>query len=362
MLETLELRVLEERAGDIFPVSEGKSLGDGVRKVVLPTSDPRFGKVSELQRFWRTQRSFFFAGWNYHRKYSRQELDSAECFQLNTSAIFEPAGEDCGTVYDDSCACPHVFVDQESVIQGRRFRTLRTCGVGARQISNLFLDLRKVPRNKDIARTIAREWIISQRLAELLVDANMTGFELHKVMHKARFIDDPVRFESLPAGRELLRRAEKQGCSRNSWCFDVWLNKGEQRDLTERVWEENAERLEERERKKRPDYPVYYQLVITSPPLHATQPTKFGIEPFDEDPNGLYRCPFGHIVGLNLLSEVTVSRADWDGSDVACTKDMVGVRAGLLRPHPILLMSPRLRRLFSEHSVRGFEIEVVHLK
>jgi hypothetical protein len=277
------------------------------------------------------------------------ELQSAEYFKLDITAVFEPPGEDCGTIYDESCACPHVFSKG------------RACGVGARQASDLFLDFRKIPKNKDIARTIADEWIVSQRLAELMVNAKLNGFELRPVKHKARFREDPARLESLAAGRELLERARIQGITNGSWEFDVWISRPQQHDLMGRVWEESAKLKEKQEAKRGAKYPTWYQLLITTEPIPVSPPTKFGLEPFDEDLAGRYRCPFGHIAGLNLLSEVTISRASWDGSDLARTKEMVGARGGVLRPHPILLGSPRLRGLFSEHSVRGVKMEIAHL-
>jgi hypothetical protein len=349
MVETLELRVNEERFGEPFRANEGKMLGKWVRRVILSTDDVRMPKIAELQSYWNRHNSFLFAGWIYHRKYNHQELELAECLKLDITAVFEPAGEECGTVYDESRACPHPFPHG------------RTCGAGAKQISDLFLDLRKVPKAKDIASTIADEWIVSQRLAELLVDAKITGFELRPVRHRARFDEDPVKLESLVTGREILQRAEKSGLLKGSWAFDVWLNRVEQRELVERTWRENAERLQKREAVRRPNYPTWYQLVITSSPVPTAPPTRFGIDPFDEDPEGLYRCPCGHIAGLNLLSEVTLKRSGWDGSDFGCTKEMIGVRGGVGRPHPILLASPKLWRLLIDHSVRGFKLEVAHL-
>ena len=351
MQETLELRILEKHFGEPFRPNEGKLLPSNlVRRVIIPTEDPRWPEIIELQEFWRRRGSLLVTGWIYHRRYSEPELRAAECLKLDITAVFEPAGEDCGTVYDESCACPHVFSAGQ-----------QTCGVGAKQVSDLFLDFRKIPRNKDIARTIADEWIVSQRLAELMVDGKLSGFELRPARHRARFRDDSVRLESLAAGRELLERARIRGITKDSWQFDCWLNRPEQDVLMERVWEENVKRKEGREAKRGTKYPNWYQLLITSEPVPVLPSTKFGLGPFDEDPTGSYRCPFGHIAGLNLLSEVTVSRTQWDGSDLGRTKEMVGARGGVGRPHPILLASPKLRQLFLDHSVRGAKFEVTHL-
>jgi hypothetical protein len=350
MRETLELRILEKHFGEPFRPNEGKLLHSNlVRRVILPTEDPRWPEIIELQEFWRRRGSLLFTDRTYHRQYSETELRAAECFKLDITAVFEPVGEDCGTIYDESCACPHVFSGG------------RTCGVGAMQVSDLFLDFRRIPRKKDIARTIADEWIVSQRLAELMVDAKLSGFELRPAKHRARFREDSVLLESLTAGRELLDRARVQGITKDSWQFDCWLNRTEQNSLMERVRDENAKRKEKQEARRGTKYPNWYQLLITSEPVPVLPSTKFGLDPFDEDPAGSYRCPFGHIAGLNLLSEVTISRGQWDGSDFARTKEMVGLRGGVVRPHPILLVSPRLRQLFLDHSVRGAKFEIAYL-
>lgn len=94
MLEALELRVDEEHFGEPFRANEGKMLGKWVRRVILSTDDVRMPKIAELQRYWSRQNSFLFAGWIYHRKYTRQELELAECFKLEITAVFEPAGEE----------------------------------------------------------------------------------------------------------------------------------------------------------------------------------------------------------------------------------------------------------------------------
>ena len=48
----------------------------------------------------------------------------------------------------------------------------------------------------------------------------------------------------------------------------------------------------------------FFRLIVTGGSFEVLQPTKFGINPFDPDVEGEYRCRMGHIYGLNLLSEV----------------------------------------------------------
>jgi len=346
--EYVDFRIPEEDAQLFLGPNIGKQLGQPplgptVRSVKIAVDDPLYRRIGEIdrQRRARGERPFFL-GWDIEYRYSHKELEAAELFHMLITAAFEPAGEQCGTVYDESTACP-------------------ICGAGRTQVSDLILDLRKVPKGKDIARTIADEWIVSQRLAELLLDGGMTGFELRPVRHKARYEDEPVDLTKVPSGRELLRQAEEAGLRDGTWDFYVWLNRPEQRELAERARQEHAELLERRAGRRAKPLPVWYQLIVTSAPVPTVPPTRFGINPFDEDPEGQCRCPLGHGSGLNLLSEVWIPRAAWDGSDIVRSQNLVGTRGGLLVPRPLLFISPRLRRLLEREKVRGYQVEVAHL-
>ena len=237
MRESVEFRIPEEHASRFLEPHVGKRLGGSVRVLELAVDDPRYEQIGDLDHQLRKEGRCFFLGWDINRRYSRKELESAELFHLYITAVFEPAGEECGTVYDDSTVCP-------------------LCGAGRTQVSDLILDLRKAPKNKDLAVTIASEWIVSQRLAELLVDAKMTGFKLRPVRHKARYEDDPVDPTKVPTGREILRLAEEAGAPYPTWAFWVWLNRPEQRELADRATEEHAKLLERRDRRRPKPVPV----------------------------------------------------------------------------------------------------------
>jgi hypothetical protein len=48
---------------------------------------------------------------------------------------------------------------------------------------------------------------------------------------------------------------------------------------------------------------------------------------------------------------------------VCATQQLVGPRSrngGVFRPYPLLLISPRLRRLLESLKAKGFELEVAH--
>ncbi|HAV43538.1 TPA: hypothetical protein DCX15_05945 [bacterium] len=65
--------------------------------------------------------------------------------------------------------------------------------------------------------------------------------------------------------------------------------------------------------------------------------------------------------GTDLISELTIDKNNWDGSDWAITKDFVGIRIGLLAPHHLIVISARLYHLLKKHNAKGFAVERVHL-
>lgn len=280
MREIAELRVDEAFAPMLFEPEEGKRLGDSVRKIEIETNTPRFKQVGALQRdLRRSVGKPFFYGWSLRRKYTRREIETAALLQLKIINVFEPAGEECGTRYDESSACPH-------------------CGAGAKQIGPLFLDVRRIPKNKDFARTIAGEVVISRRASELFVRHGISGVSFY-----------PVRTKGA----------------------------------------------------KNMELPGWSQLVIHSADADMVSPTKSGIDPFNDDPEGEYRCPEGNTTGLNLLSEVSVAVASRGQADMIATRQFVGVRRGLLRPERIILISQKVRHLIDIEKLKGCEIEVAYL-
>jgi hypothetical protein len=106
----------------------------------------------------------------------------------------------------------------------------------------------------------------------------------------------------------------------------------------------------------------WYQLSVTSMPVDIVPPTLVGNTPFDLDERERFRCPQGHLLGLNCLSELWVTQGGYghEGSDIIRTRQYIGVRQGVLRPEQQLLISPRLYRLLRELEVRRFEVEVAH--
>jgi hypothetical protein len=340
MREYVEFRIREENAAEYLPPGTGENIGYGVRKVLVDTKDPLFGEIGRLHRAFRAKGKYFFSGREYERRYSRQELAEAELLHVWPKRVFEPAGEECGTEYDESTACPE-------------------CGAGATQTSELRLDLRKAPRAVDFAETIAGERIVSQRLAECLTDAGLQGFTLTRVLHKARYEDDPVDLQEVPTGREILRNAELAGVPHPSWSFLVWVNRAENRPILDKAMAEYATQKRTKAQRVSAPVPVWYQLVVSSSPVELSPLTRAGEDPFDDSSTG--RCSRGHVAGLNLLSEVTVTRTGLPEADVMETKQMIGVRRGLLRPRPVLLLSARAWKAIETTKIKGIEIEVARV-
>ncbi|HVG57895.1 MAG TPA: hypothetical protein VNA24_05030, partial [Hyalangium sp.] len=188
-------------------------------------------------------------------------------------------GEECGTAYDETTAC-------------------KRCGVGASQTSALILDTRRIPKGKDIARTIGGEIVVSRRFANAFSEHGLQGAKFQPVLHR-----------------------ERRGLEPSEWS----------------------------------------QLVVTSSPVKFSPRTVTGNTPFDLDDQNEHRCPRGHTAGLTWLSEFFVLRSSYDGSDLLCTEKMFGLRRGYLRPEPQLVISQKLRRVLVDMKAKGFELEVAHL-
>ncbi len=194
---------------------------------------------------------------------------------------FEPVGEDCGTIYDESKVCSF-------------------CGVGWQQTSDLFLDTKKLPKRANLAfaQSIVPEIIVSADFVEVFCANHMKGASFRPVRDK-----------------------RKPHAAATEW----------------------------------------FQPVIHSNRLEILSPTKTGINFFDDDSNGSYRCPLGHTIGLQLRSELWVAKTDFGNSDIAYTKQYVGIRGGVIRPEQLLVISPRLWQALRERGLKGFSVEIVHL-
>ncbi|SEL94945.1 hypothetical protein SAMN05444354_1102 [Stigmatella aurantiaca] len=165
MRETIEFRVPASHADQFLEPELGTMLGDSVRKIVLPMEDPRVKFIADLDREFLKKGRAFFTYSHISRHYTRKELEAAELLQLLVRPTFEPPGEMCGTQYDDAVACPH-------------------CGAGAKQLTDLHLDVRRIPKKKALAVTIAGELVVAARLAEALLEKGISGADYRPVKHQ----------------------------------------------------------------------------------------------------------------------------------------------------------------------------------
>ncbi len=171
------------------------------------------------------------------------------------------------------------------------------CGSGAEQLGPLFLDTTRIPKGKDFARTIAGEVVISRRAAEL--------FKFHKISGVAL---GPIRMSTGP-------RQESGD----------WL-----------------------------------QLQILPHSAEIVAPTRVGIDPFDDDPEGQYRCPLGHLLGLNLLSAVSIDESSRGSADVIHSRQFIGMRKGLLRPERTILVSPAIPAIAFANQLKGCSFDIAY--
>lgn len=334
--ELIELRVWEDRADQVFGSDEGEK-STLVRKVVLPTTDPRLQRVAALEHEWRTRGRSFVASWRLLREYSPDEIGRATMFRLSVTAVFEPAGEECDTRYDETGVCP-------------------VCRAGRKQVSDLIVDLRKVPKRSDIAGTyIGGEWMVSQRVAEALVDEALTGFVLRPVQHVRFAKEEGVSWSDVPSGRALLSQAAAVGLAAPDWRFAIWLNRAEQANL---LMAAREEWYGPKRAARHNTFAPYYQPVITSSPIPVSSKSVFGESPFEG--GNPYACPMGDTLGHSLLSELYVNCGAWDGSDLARTAQYYGFESGYHRPDPFVLISARMRQLVEKLDVKGLSLDVTH--
>ncbi|TWT47222.1 hypothetical protein [Botrimarina hoheduenensis] len=104
-----------------------------------------------------------------------------------------------------------------------------------------------------------------------------------------------------------------------------------------------------------------YQFEATEAAAEVAPPTVSGNKPSDLDTEGEYRCARCGLLGLNLLSELSVTRASVLDLDVQATRAYVGLRSGLLRPRQVVLVSPKVYRLAKEMKLKGVAFEIAYL-
>jgi hypothetical protein len=257
-----EFRVDDKFAHLLFADDEGKRLGSSVRKVTLETTDPRYQRIGELQKRLRKTGKSFFYGWSLKFLYSAAELRAACLLHLKITSSFLPTGEERGTEYDETAACP-------------------ICGAGAPQITPLFVREDRLPKTKDYCESWGGEIIVSRRIKELFARHRMTGARFESVHPRKRsnagstewfqFFPENSTAEIVPPTRT------------GDTLFDDGGEPAAQRDTS---WMDK----------------------LPSQVRHGL------MEQFERMKEEIYHCPFGDTVGLNLLSEVYIEASTKPGS------------------------------------------------
>jgi hypothetical protein len=280
MREVFEFRVFEKHARRFFDASVGQPLSSGIaRKVEVESKSPLMKLIGAAHQELVAEGLSLFGGWSVHRSYSRQEINSSSAFLLKINTVFEPTGEEFGTLYDNSTACS-------------------LCGTGASQVGPLYLPESRMPKGKDFCKTIGGEIVASERARRAFEKNQLVGVEFLPIFSEPH-----------------LKRPHK------SW----------------------------------------FQLRCMNPSARLEPPTRFGIDPFNSDEAGRYRCSRGHLLGLNVLSEVTVALESPERVDLTCTTNYVGIREGLLRPERMLIVSQRLLHVMAAEHLKGVAFEIAHL-
>ena len=301
MKELVEFRIIMRYAHLLFRDDEGVNLGDTVKVVKIDKNDPRFNVIGELQKKARENDNLFFSCFDYKRIYTETEINNARWFQMFRTRHFEPTGEECGTVYDESSACP-------------------ICGSGAKQLSPLKLKRSSIPK-ADMAETIAwgDETIVSERFVEMVKDNNLKGMDFEPVISSANRGQKLNYYQVRP--QYYLDFSEKSVFGQ-----DPFNLSGEFPGCT----------------------------------LEGVQPDGTLVKKVI--PPEIYKCPNGDNVGLRSLSEIYIkTNPILNDLDFFASKQTLGGREGLIRQHHLFFCSNRMMRLIKENNLKGFKFEVAHI-
>ena len=302
MKEYVEFRINREYAHLLFREDEGVNLGSFVKKVNIVPTDPKFMEIGRLQEEMRKKQTYFFSSYEYKRTYTEAEFNNAAWFLIKKTRHFEPAGEECGTIYDESTACP-------------------ICGAGARQSTPLRLKRSTIPHS-DMAETIAHgdETVVSERFVEMVRKHNLVGIAFEPVFGSGRLMPKLNYYQIRPCN--YLEFSDKTVFGQTP--FDLsGMFPGGTREYTRR------------------DGTTYKEVF----------------------PPEIYECPNGDNAGLSMISEAYIKYSPvLDKLDFFASRQTTGGRGGLIRQSHRLFCSNRMMRLIKEYKLKGFQFEVAHIE
>lgn len=249
------------------------------RQVLIPTDDPFLPELRS--RILGAQKKGVYAAGSIItvREFDDEELQRADFLRLVICETIEQFGAESGTVYDDSHACSK-------------------CGFGLVQRSPLRLDLSKVPKGIDIARTLAQhEYIVSERFAAMARAESLAGLSLDAVEHVG-----------------------KRGAGQ-----------------------------------------MWYQLRVVGRAGKTCPPTRFGEDYIRDRVDPQYTCGEHGLMGLNLITTVTLAATPDANVDLMATTDRFLRRSGDIMPVPILVVGKRCFAAFRSYNIQGGSFEPVSI-
>lgn len=293
MKETIEFRIFKEHYHLLSKPNHAVFNGM-VYVIFVEKDDAIFKEIKYLSHLIHKNPKDYFFSFSYtKRKYSKKEFETATLFQMKIKTTFEPAGDECGTVYDETAAC-------------------EICGANQKQIGALKLKKGSIPK-KDIARTIAGEVVVSETFKKAFEQRGLKGIEFKPVEFAKTTSNyyQPVSFNEL----ELTENTIVGG--------DIF-NIG-------------------------PDGSEAHEFEVSGHKIR-----------FEKE---VYRCPKGHLIGLNLLSEAYIlNNPTISENDFLVSKQKIGVKRGLLQPEPIYFCSQAFRKMIIDEKFSGFEFEIAHIE
>jgi hypothetical protein len=301
MREVVDFRIPEEKAAEYLSPADGVFLGLGVRKVELPLEHPLVKKICSIHDRLEKKGDYLYLMSYLTRQYSQNELLEAEVLSVQIQHVVESAGEECGSVYDDSVSCD-------------------LCGAGGRLLSGLKLDSKRLPRRGKlcIAKSIAGEVVVTDEFRRMWEEHRLTGASFHPVKCGDQTVP---RWQHLVVDSPTIDVVEptktEDPFHKRSKTVDVPCETIGRRDFTYGSW---------------------------------------------CDVVGQYRCPRKDTIGIGVFSELWIEAPLPLMPDLAATRQFVGVRRGLCRPERLLVCSQRFHQLFSASNFKGLKVEVAHLR
>ena len=302
MKEYVEFRINREYAHLLFKEDEGVNLGSFVKKVNIAPTDPVFKQIGKLQEEMLRKQTYFFSSYEYKRIYTEAEINNAAWFWIKKTRHFEPAGEECGTIYDESTACP-------------------ICGASAKQMTPLRLKRSSIP-HVDMAETIAHgdETIVSKRFVEIVKEHNLSGM-----------VFEPV----YGLGKQMPKLNYYQICPCNYLEFSDKTIFGQ----------------------------TPFDLSGMFPGCKREYLQRDGTTYTEVFPPEIYKCPNGDNAGLGIMSEPYIRyNSILEGLDFFASRQTIGGRGGLIRQSHLLFCSNRMMKLIKENGLKGFQFEIAHVE